>query len=84
LHIYIVVEPGHKAWRKIHEIFGPTVFDDDGKLNRKRMGQLIFGDAKKRSTLNSITHLEIAKEIVFLIFHYFTRGMYIYIYICMQ
>jgi len=69
-----VVEPGQKAWEKIREEFGPCVIGEDGHINRKLLGQLIFEDKKKRVKLNDITHPEIAKQIGLLILRYLLCG----------
>ncbi|KAA8499897.1 Dephospho-CoA kinase domain-containing protein [Porphyridium purpureum] len=38
-------------------VFGKEVINEhDGTLNRARLGQIIFGDPKKRALLNRITH----------------------------
>lgn len=58
-----VVEPGKRAYTKILDAFGPEVFDSEGKLNREKLGQIIFNDSAKRKQLNSITHPEIYKTI---------------------
>jgi dephospho-CoA kinase len=36
--------------------FGPSVLDPGGGLDRKRLGELVFGDAEARKKLNAITH----------------------------
>ncbi|XP_008547493.1 dephospho-CoA kinase [Microplitis demolitor] len=58
-----VVEPGKPAWCKIRKEFGDQVFQNDGHLDRNKLGDLIFDDIEKRRTLNSITHPEIYKEL---------------------
>lgn len=58
-----VVEPGTRSHEAILAHFGSEVFDADKKLNREKVGKIIFSDAKKRKLLNSITHPEIYKSI---------------------
>lgn len=60
-----VVEPGRKAWRKLKKEFGEEIFDERGYLNREKLGSIIFADKSKRRKLNSITHPEIMKEMIF-------------------
>lgn len=36
--------------------FGDDVLQQDGELDRKKLGAIIFGDPKKRELLNSIVH----------------------------
>lgn len=51
-----VVLPGEPAWRAIREAFGPGVFLEDGSLDRKALGAIVFADAARRSQLNAIVH----------------------------
>lgn len=41
---------------KIKKEFSEDVFDKNGKLNRKKLGEIVFSDDKKLNTLNSIIH----------------------------
>ena len=41
-------EPGQPALREIADIFGKDIIDKSGNLKRNKLGQLIFGDSKKR------------------------------------
>ncbi len=55
-----VVEPGQPALDEIRARFGDEVLDADGRLDRKRLGERVFGDAAARAALNAITHPRIA------------------------
>ncbi|ESP01555.1 hypothetical protein LOTGIDRAFT_238247 [Lottia gigantea] len=59
-----VVLPGKPAWKKIKQIFGEEFILDNGSVDRDKLGQVIFNDDKKRKLLNSITHPEIQKNII--------------------
>ena len=54
-----VVEPGERAWRKIIETFGEEILFNDGSINRKKLGQIVFHDGKWRKKLNEIVHPEV-------------------------
>lgn len=54
-----VVKPGENAYLKIVQAFGKDILLDDGTLNRKRLGDIIFSDETKRKQLNEIVHPEI-------------------------
>ena len=56
-----VVEPGEEAYLKVKEVFGDHVFNEDGTLNRQKLGSLIFNNSEKRLLLNSIMHPAIRK-----------------------
>lgn len=49
--------------RKIRDIFGNEFVDEEGRVDRKALGRLVFGDNKKRLLLNSITHPAIIERI---------------------
>ncbi|GFT91069.1 dephospho-CoA kinase domain-containing protein [Nephila pilipes] len=57
-----VVEPGKRAWRKIREEFGDSVFHPDGTLNRPALAQVVFSQPEKRLHVNSIVHPEVFKS----------------------
>ena len=51
-----VVEPGSPALLEVIAGFGDSVIKSDGTLDRAALGALVFADAEKRATLNSILH----------------------------
>jgi dephospho-CoA kinase len=51
-----VVEPGSPGLREVRAKFGDSVIKGDGTLDRIALGALVFADAGKRATLNSILH----------------------------
>ena len=51
-----VVAPGTPALKLVTEEFGSGVLNPDGVLDRKRLGEIVFGDEEKRKKLNSILH----------------------------
>jgi dephospho-CoA kinase len=51
-----VVEPGTPGLGEITAVFGPEVLLPDGRLNRERLGQLVFADDDLRAKLNAIVH----------------------------
>jgi dephospho-CoA kinase len=51
-----VVEPGTPGLEQIVREFGDGVLDRSGRLDRKKVGDLVFGDEAARKTLNAITH----------------------------
>jgi dephospho-CoA kinase len=50
-----VVEPGTVGLQRIVETFGSEVLDGD-KLNRAKLGAIVFANEEKRQKLNSIVH----------------------------
>ncbi|MFC7321115.1 dephospho-CoA kinase [Halobacillus campisalis] len=59
-----VVEIGKPAYLQIVDIFGEEVLNEDGTLNRKSLGNIVFKDEDKRGQLNGIVHPEVRKEMV--------------------
>lgn len=51
-----VVEPGRVGLGRIVERFGADVIEQDGTLNRRKLGQIVFNDQAARTDLNSILH----------------------------
>ncbi|MDX2042677.1 MAG: dephospho-CoA kinase [Acidobacteriota bacterium] len=51
-----VVEPGQPAFEEIVEHFGRDIVGEDGKLNRAKLGAIVFNNAAEREKLNSIVH----------------------------
>jgi dephospho-CoA kinase len=51
-----VVEPGTPGLGQIIAVFGPEVVRPDGRLDRERLGQIVFARAELRAKLNAIVH----------------------------
>ena len=51
-----VVEPGQPAYREIVAHFGRTTLLEDGQLDRKALGAIIFQHPEERERLNQMTH----------------------------
>jgi dephospho-CoA kinase len=51
-----VVMPGQPAYARIVEEFGPQVVQEDGSLDRKALGAVVFADAASLKRLEAITH----------------------------
>jgi dephospho-CoA kinase len=57
------VDPGEPAWKEIVKTFGKEILNQDGTINRGRLGEIVFNDKEKRETLNGITHPRIIERI---------------------
>ncbi len=58
-----VVEPGQPALVEIATAFGRDVLLADGRLDRGKLGRIIFADPVARGKLNAITHPRIRERI---------------------
>ncbi|MDO8612146.1 MAG: dephospho-CoA kinase [Dehalococcoidia bacterium] len=51
-----VYEPGRPAWQEIVDAFGPDVVGTGGKIDRKKLGPIVFSDPEQLRRLNAVTH----------------------------
>ena len=62
-----VTAPGGRAYDAVVREFGRGIVRDDGSIDRKRLGEIVFADPRRRSRLEAITHpaiLEAMKEAI--------------------
>ena len=57
-----VVEPGQPALAAVAAAFGNDLLGPDGRLDRRRLREIIFGDAAARTRLEAILHPAIRAE----------------------
>ncbi|TFK63767.1 CoaE-domain-containing protein, partial [Pluteus cervinus] len=71
-----VVEPGTPAFKKIVKVFGEenTILLEDGTLDRKKLGSIIFTDPSKRKQLNGIVHPAVRRAMFFAVLKNWVRG----------
>ena len=55
--------PGEQCFNEILDIFGVQILDREGKIDRKLLGQIAFGDKRKLDILNAIVHPAVNKKI---------------------
>lgn len=58
-----VVLPGSPALKELVANFGPGILKENGELDRKATGELVFADPRARARLNEITHSRIKEAI---------------------
>jgi dephospho-CoA kinase len=51
-----VMEPGGPAYAAVVEAFGPQILRDDGAIDRKALGAIVFADAERLAQLEAIVH----------------------------
>lgn len=54
---------GEVCYQKIAEKFGETILTEDGEIDRKRLGEIVFRDADKLQKLNAIVHPAVKKRV---------------------
>lgn len=57
-----VVEPGTRGAHRVRDAFGDRYFDNEGRLMRRKMAQLVFSDPEARAMLERILHPLIREE----------------------
>jgi len=53
--------PYTPAWKKIVALFGKEILQKDQRIDREKLGQIVFDDYRLLKKLNAITHPEIIK-----------------------
>ncbi|HWF46984.1 MAG TPA: dephospho-CoA kinase [Bryobacteraceae bacterium] len=53
---HLVLEPGGEAYAPVVEAFGPSILNADGTINRKRLGELVFGSPERLEILTGFVH----------------------------
>ena len=57
-----VQEPGKPAWKEVVNHFGKRILQPDKKINRVKLGNIVFADKEKLSELNNIVHPLVYQE----------------------
>lgn len=58
-----VVEKSPQVLARLVEAFGPEILQEDGSLDRRRLGTMVFGNPGALEKLNQITHPPILAEL---------------------
>jgi dephospho-CoA kinase len=58
-----LLSPAGEVYRQVVENFGQGIVDEDGTINRKRLGSIVFSDCGKRQLLNSLVHPGVRAEV---------------------
>jgi len=59
----MVVDGSPQVLTELAQAFGQNILDDEGRLKRKELGNLVFADKRKRETLNRIVHPHLVRQI---------------------
>mgnify|MGYP002408719327 CR=1 FL=1 len=58
-----VIKKGRPAYLELLEYFGDSVLEENGEIDRKKLGEIVFSDDLKRGFLNKCTHKYIGMEV---------------------
>jgi dephospho-CoA kinase len=54
--VHDLLGPGQKAGQEVLDYFGKELLLPDGRINRRKLGEIVFNDAEKRAWLNRCLH----------------------------
>jgi len=57
------LDPGAVCYRRVIAAFGPGIVKQDGTIDRKLLGEIIFANEEKRAALNRIVHPHVISEL---------------------
>lgn len=77
-----VVEPGNIAHGQIVEAFGREVLNQDGTIDRKKLGGVVFSRYEKLTELNEIVHPQVRIKVKALIMKYREEGKSVVFFDC--
>lgn len=58
-----VLQPDEEPYKMVIEEFGEKIVARDGKIDRARLGEIVFNDCERLKKLNQLTHPEIIRRI---------------------
>ncbi len=58
-----LAQPHTPTWNELIQVFGKEILNEDGSIDRKRLGQRVFSNPKERELLNQMIHPRIREEI---------------------
>jgi len=59
-----LIEPGQAAYAEVIQEFGPSIADSSGRIDRSKLGAVVFADRAKLDRLNAIVHPRVAEVIL--------------------
>src|SRR5512139_559545 len=58
-----LLSPMGEVYRQVIRNFGEGIVNEDGTIDRRRLGSIVFGDCEKRQLLNSLVHPGVRAEV---------------------
>ena len=68
-----LIEPGQAAYAQVIQEFGPSITDSSSRIDRSKLGAIVFADRAKLDRLNAIVHPRVA-EVIFSQFEVWRRS----------
>jgi dephospho-CoA kinase len=57
-----VIAPDGEAYKEVVAAFGEEILENDGTIDRRRLGAIVFGDPDRLKALNAISHPRMAER----------------------
>lgn len=61
---HTLIEPGQRAYEEVLREFGTDVLQADGRIDRGKLGAVVFADQEKLGRLNAIVHPRVEEEMI--------------------
>ncbi|KAI5056404.1 hypothetical protein GOP47_0028222 [Adiantum capillus-veneris] len=74
LDVQAALRKGTLAWRRVVAAFGKEVLQENGEIDRTRLGAMIFSDPGKRRVLNNAMSLSIGMGLYWELFKHWIKG----------
>ena len=55
---------GNELYNKVVQHFGKEILDEDGSINRQKLGQIVFNDEEKLKIINELVHVFVIEELM--------------------
>ena len=55
--------PDTEAWEQVVAVFGDEILGDDGEIDRRKLGTIVFSDSGRLDKLNQIMHPRMARMV---------------------
>lgn len=60
---HALMRPGTAVWRQIRKRFGKGICSPSGRVDRKRLGALVFSDARRLKALTALVHPAVRRQV---------------------
>ena len=60
---HALLAPGHRVFEKVVQTFGKYYLTEEGVIDRRKLGRLVFKEPAARATLNGLMHPAIYEEV---------------------
>ncbi len=62
--VHNLYQKGEKIYNELIDNFGKEILDNSGKIDRKRLGKIVFNNEEKLLNLNEIVHKEVSQVLL--------------------